>query len=73
MSISDKVGLKFILVAIKGMGKNKLLGTLSICANSKPEDKEVSDKIENAIRYEWIKRKYDLKELETYLSILRSD
>jgi hypothetical protein len=73
MSYSDKLGLKFILLAIKGMSKNKLLGTLAICYNAKKEDIDTSKTIEEEIKKEWFKRKYDLKELADYIAVFKGD
>lgn len=71
MKVSDKVGLQLIKKSIKHMSKDKLIGVTSIVVSFEKESPESSNEILEDIRKEWFKRKYDFKELETYLVMLR--
>lgn len=72
LKLSDRIGLKFILGSIRGLSKQKLMGILSYTVNPKTEkEKQYAPLIEKAVIDEWLKRNYDLKELENYFKILR--
>lgn len=72
LKLSDKIGLKFIIGSIKGLSKHKLMGILSYTVNAKTDKEKIyAQQIEIAVKNEWFKRNYDLKELANYLAILK--
>jgi len=73
LKFSDRAGMKFIKVAIHGVSKNKLLGIVSIVLekeNMELYPNECNDMIEQ-VKKEWIKRKYDEKDLAEYISFCK--
>lgn len=68
--LSDKIGMSFILTAIKGMSKKKLMGLLAIINNANSDEQTEKAQIFLAIKNEWEKRKYDKIEFENYIKIL---
>jgi hypothetical protein len=71
MKIPDKVGLTMIKGSIKHMSKEKLMGLISIVVSFEKENPESSKEILDSVKDEWFKRKYDFKELETYMVMCR--
>lgn len=71
MSLKDKAGMLLIKGAIKTMKKEQLLSVLSITVEHEGKEETSSKEIEELIKEEWNKRKYDLKELSEFLVFCR--
>lgn len=71
MKISDKAGLTLIKGSLKHMSKDKILGLISIVISFEKENPESSKLLLEHARNEWIKRKYDSKELSDYIELCK--
>jgi hypothetical protein len=73
MKVSDKVGLSMIKGSLKHMSKEKIQGLISIVISFEKENPESSKLLLEHAKTEWIKRKYDSKELEDYIILCRTE